>query len=76
MKYADGQEVKLGDTVSPGDPVGQVVCCIDRDEYTPEFSKAHWADMKRGALFRFSMFGLIHYEEAAERDLQLVGRKT
>lgn len=75
MKYADGQEVKIGDTVRLGnDAEGHVVCCIDNDEFTPEFTRTHWSDLERGALFRFPMFGLIHYEEDVEPELQLIKR--
>jgi hypothetical protein len=73
MKYADGQEVKLGDTVRLANDVeGQVVCSIDNDEYTPEFPKADWEYQKRGAMFKFPTLGLVHYEQT-EPDLELVG---
>ncbi len=74
MKYADGQEVKLGDRVKLGqDEGGVVVCSIDTGEYTDECPEDQWSYLKKGVMIKFPLYGLIHYEEA-EPDLQLLGR--
>ena len=74
VKYADGQDVQLGDTVRLGqDANGVVVCSIDTDEYTDKYPKTQWGYLKTGVLVEFPKHGLIHYEKA-EPDLKLVRR--
>lgn len=74
MKYGDGQEVMLGDRVRLGnDPGGIVVAIIDESQFDQDFVEDDWSYLGRGALVKFPLFGLIHYEEM-ERDLTLVKR--
>lgn len=74
MKYPDGQEAKLGDVVKLGmDEKGVVVCLIDDDEYSHDYSKEQWGYLKKGLMINFPSYGLIHYEEP-ESDLQLIAR--
>ncbi len=74
MKYSDGQEVRLGDKVQLGqDAGGIVVCSIDTGEYSAEHPETQWGHLKKGALIKFQIYGLIHYEEP-EPDLQLIER--
>lgn len=76
MKYADGQEVMLGDRVRLGDDDGGiVVCSIDSGDYSAEAPEADWSYLKKGVVVRFPKFGLIHYE-AAEPDLKLIVRRA
>jgi len=76
MKYADGQEVRLGDRVKLGkDDGGVVVASIDTNEYSEKHSKAQWGYLKKGVMIEFPLHGLIHYEEP-EPDLQLLKRAT
>jgi hypothetical protein len=76
MRYADGQEVMLGDKVRLGDDDGGVVICsIDTGDFSNEASEAQWGYLKRGAVIKFPKFGLIHYE-TAEPDLVLIARDT
>jgi hypothetical protein len=74
MKYADGQEAKLGDKVKLGDDEGIVVCSIDSDDYSEGYSKEQWDYLKKGVMISFQKYGLIHYKEP-ENDLKLVSRK-
>ncbi len=74
MKYADGQQVRLGDRVRLGkDDGGVVVASIDTDEYDPEHRRDQWSYLKKGVVIRFPEWGPIHYEEP-ERGLELIGR--
>ncbi len=74
MKYADGQDVRLGDRVKLGnDENGIVVCSIDTDEYAKTHPRNQWGHLKKGFMVEFPKFGLIHYEKA-EPDLLLVRR--
>ena len=74
MKYADGQDVRLGDQVRlGGDDGGRVVCSIDTSEYSDECPEAQWSYLKKGVVISFPRFGLIHYVKA-EEDLQLIAR--
>lgn len=74
MKYADGNEVKLGDEVELSDGgKGVVVFSIDTDEYSPEYPKAQWSYLKRGVMVNFEKYGAIHYEEP-EPGMKLIAR--
>jgi hypothetical protein len=74
MKYADGQDVKLGDRVRLGhDDGGVVVASIDTGDYSNEHPEAQWGYLKKGVMINFPLYGLIHYEES-EPDLQLIER--
>jgi hypothetical protein len=74
MKYADGQEVRLGDRVKLGqDDGGAVVASIDTGEYSAEHPESQWSYLKKGVMIQFPTYGLIHYENP-ELDLQLIGR--
>jgi hypothetical protein len=64
MKYADGQEVRLGDRVKLGQDHGGVVT---------RFIDASDNYLKKGVMVEFPTYGLIHYEEP-EPDLQLIER--
>ena len=76
MKYPDGQEVKLGDTVVlENDHQGMVVCSIDTEEYSDAYPPAQWSYLSRGVLIKFPSYGLIHYKEP-DPDLQLVARAS
>jgi hypothetical protein len=75
VKYADGQDVRLGDRVRLGDDDGgRVVCLIETAEYSDECPEAQWRYLKKGVMIKFPRFGLIHYVEL-EDDLQLIERK-
>ena len=74
MRYSDGQEVRLGDSIKLGeDEGGIVVCSIDTGEYTDEHSEAQWSYLKKGVMINFPKYGLIHFVEPDE-DLQLIAR--
>jgi hypothetical protein len=74
MKYADGQDVMLGDRVKLGqDEGGVVVASIDTGDYSEAHPAENWAFLKKGVVIKFPQYGLIHYE-TAEPDLQLVER--
>ena len=74
MKYSDGKEVKIGDTVTLWSGChGVVVCSIDTDEYTVDYPKNEWGYLKSGVMIKTDKSGLIHYIEADE-DLQLIER--
>jgi hypothetical protein len=75
MKYAGGQEARLGDKVRLGnDNNGVVVCSIDTCEYSKEHPETQWGYLKTGVMIEFPSYGLIHYEEA-EPDLELISRQ-
>lgn len=74
MNYPDGMPLKVGDIVGLGeDRNGVVVCSIDDDVYTDEFTREDWDHLGRGVMIAFPMWGLIHYEEP-EPDLELLAR--
>lgn len=76
MKYADGQEVSVGDVVGLGDDRGGVVVCdIDAGVYLPGDSQSAWGYLKRGVMVVFPSYGHIYYESEMEEDAFLIARK-
>ncbi|MDC6170553.1 hypothetical protein [Paucibacter sp. XJ19-41] len=76
MKYANGQDIKLGDRVKLGpDSGGAVVCSLDTNEFNSACSQADWGYLQRGVLINFPQHGLIHYEEP-EKALELIERSA
>ena len=64
MKYPSGEEVRLGDTVSPwAGAEGVVVCSLDTREYSVDYPESEWSYLKSGVLVLSSHAGLIHYIE-------------
>jgi hypothetical protein len=76
MKYPDGEQVRLGDTVALGrDQQGIVVCSIDTGEYTDAYPRTQWGYLGAGVLIEFPSYGLIHYKEL-EAGLRLVAHAS
>ena len=74
MKYADGQQVQVGDRVGLGDDTGGVVVCsIEDGVFSDGYPADQWAYLRKGFMVEFPTFGLIHYE-VAEDDLRLISR--
>lgn len=75
MKYYSGEEARLGDVVeiSKG-TVGTVVCSIDTNEFTSEFTYENWSYLKEGILIKSDVAGLIHIT-GPDEDLKLIERK-
>ena len=78
MNYATGVSVKLGDRVSLGsDSEGVVVVVFDNDEYSPSYPKDEWGIyLRKGVMIEFPLYGLIHYEESIEPDVNFIARGT
>jgi hypothetical protein len=76
MNYATGEVVKLGDRVGLGqDSGGEVVFIIDTREYSLDYPESRWGGhLKKGVMIHFPLYGLIHYEETVEPDVQLIAR--
>jgi hypothetical protein len=74
MKYLDGQEVIIGDKILLDDgSKGEVVFCIDRDEFSDEYPREEWMYLGTGAMVKVEKYGLIHYP-SNDGDLILVCR--
>ena len=74
MKYADGQQVQVGDRVGLGaDTGGVVVCSIEDGVFSEGYTADQWAYLRKGFMVEFPTLGLIHYE-VAEEYLRLISR--
>lgn len=74
MLYPSGDKVRLGDRVRLGsEEQGVVVCSLDTDEFSDDYTRADWSSLGKGVLIEFENLGLIHYVEP-EQSLELVGR--
>jgi hypothetical protein len=76
MRYLDGREVRLGETVKlDSDAEGSVVCSIDTGEYSDGYPEAQWGYLGKGVMIDFpGTYGLIHFTEP-DKDLALIARK-
>ena len=76
MKYANGEEIQLGDTVTlwPGAD-REVVTILDSKEFSPAYPESEWGYLERGILIESQYAGLIHFIEP-ERSMQLLKRKA
>jgi hypothetical protein len=74
MLYRNGKRVKVGDRVRMVGDVGTVVCSIDDAEYSEEYTRSDWGSLKKGVLINFPKFGLIHYEDELEEDIEPIDR--
>jgi len=74
MNYPDGTKIKVGDKLQLWDGcIGIVVCSIDDDEYTTDYTKEDWDYLKEGILIDSDAAGLIHYTEP-EDEFKLINQ--
>lgn len=74
MRYADGQEVLVGDEVDlGGGSLGRVVAVLDTRRFSAKYPLEDWSYLKGGALVEAPMFGLLHCTDNGH-DFTLVGR--
>jgi hypothetical protein len=75
LKYPNGEDARLGDTVRIGElERGVVVCSLDTQEYSAQFPRSEWKYLGNGILVKFERLGLVHYAEP-EPALALVKRR-
>ena len=75
MRYPNGEEARLGDTVRIGESEhGVVVCSLDTHEDSEQFPRGEWEYLSKGILVKFERLGLVHYAEP-EPALTLVERR-
>src|SRR3989442_16032646 len=76
MKYANDEEIQLGDLVTlwPGAD-GEVVTILDSKEFSPNYPESEWGYLERGILVESQDAGLIHFIEP-ERGTRLLKRKA
>jgi hypothetical protein len=59
MRYAEGQDIRLGDIVSVGaNRDGVVVCIIEDGAYTDDHPEAAWSYLGKGLMVHFKAYGL------------------
>lgn len=64
MTYADGTQIRLGDTVEARGGLTGVVVCVIGEQYSQDFSEADWAYLNSGILIRTEDAGLVHLSDA------------
>ena len=75
VRYADGNEVKVGDAVAIDTNYrGVVVASIDTGEYSDGYSEKQWAYLGNGILINTDFGGLVHYPSAHNEKLVLLHR--
>jgi hypothetical protein len=75
VNYADGNEACLGDQIAIDDRYrGVVVACMDRDEFSAEYSREQWGYLGRGIMVNTDFGGLIHYPDGADEHMVLISR--
>lgn len=76
MRYADGQNVMLGDIVKLDEEQGKVEALIDRDQHPSAFGENVWEGYKNRAVIRFSKRGYVHFIVEIDRNINLVSRES
>jgi hypothetical protein len=72
MRYSDGRTVCVGDRVKLWDAqYGTVVCSIDTQEFSREYTEADWSYLNSGIIIKTDSGGIFHYTELDE-DFELV----
>ena len=74
MRYADGNDAKLGDTVAIDEKYrGLVVADIDGGKFSERF-KEGWSYLKTGILVDTDFGGLVHYPNNEHEHIVLLAR--
>lgn len=73
MNYLSGEEILIGDEVIADKSGGVVVCVIDTQQFSENYSGG-WNYLRKGCLVETKAMGLVHYPESDE-DLILRKRK-
>jgi hypothetical protein len=65
MKYHDGTAMHVGDRVriKNGD-TGVIVASLDTGEFSPDYPKEKWEDLKMGILVLTDRGALVRFDEA------------
>ena len=78
VRYRDGQEIRVGDSVSiDTNHRGTVVACIDSAQYIEPHTSAQWAYLVSGVIVDTDFGGLVHYPDREAVDgegFELVSR--
>jgi len=74
MRYADGNEARLGDKIAIDEKYrGVVVADIDGGEFSERYASG-WAYLKTGILVDTDFGGLVHYPDAESEHMVLLER--
>ncbi len=77
MRYTDGNEARVGDTVLiDGKYKGTVVALIDANAYSAEAPKEQWEYLEQGVLINTDFGGLIHYADMTAEHIVLSRRQS
>ena len=75
MHYADGQEIKVGDTVViHAADSGVVVACFDTRAFSDTCSEAEWGYLTSGVMIDTDFAGLVHYDDDPVTAVRLAAR--
>lgn len=68
MKYADGSEVKLGDTVRLSDGTsGKLVADIGAGAFLQSYPRQEWSYLRTGFLLETDFAGLVYFPDIAQQ---------
>jgi len=73
MKYASGDQVKLGDRIriSNGE-MAVVVISADSGEYDESFPKEEWKDIRDGILVKTDSGALVQFDQSLCNELERI----
>jgi hypothetical protein len=77
MLYLNGVAVMIGDHVSIGNnhkDFGVVVCVIDDNQFSSDYSQNEWSYLKNGVLIEFTKAGLVYFEKF-DQEIEFIKRK-
>lgn len=75
MRYADGNDARIGGVIAIGGKHrGTVVACIDRGEFSDGYPAAQWSYLGKGILVDTDFGGIVPYLDENADDMMLVRR--
>ena len=74
MRYANGQDILIGDQVRLGsDDKGVVACDIGAGLFSPSYPESEWGYLGEGIVVVFPQHGTLHMKDV-EPSLELICR--
>ena len=77
MRYLDGNEARIGDTIRlDNGQLATVVFSVDTCEFSEDFPESELSYLASGIMIRTESGELIHYEEESNQLVSLEARET
>lgn len=76
MRYANGEDVKVGDKVlMPDGLTGEVVASLDSGEFNEYFPEKEWGYLNNGLLIKTEDAVIVHYGNEYDKEILSLYRR-